>query len=191
MRVAMRPSSERASLSETCGRPVVMNFVHGAMSARASSPATPTRPRRPRRASRCAPPPSTCGLGSRQPMTTRAMPASRIASTHGGVRPLVVARLERHVERAAPRLRRRRGASASDLGVVLAGALVVGRRRRSRRPARRRPRRRAGWAKACACRASSSARAHQRRVASSCCSALSRRPSEWSVSAESRGRHES
>ncbi len=68
LRVAMRPSSDSASLSETYGSPSVTNFVHGAMSAaRLRLADADRRPRSPPRAAsrRRRPPRAGSGRGSR------------------------------------------------------------------------------------------------------------------------------
>ena len=97
------------------------------------------------RSARC-PPPSTCGFGSRQPMTTRATLArdDRVGARRRAA--VVVARLERHVERRA-RGAVAGGAERGDLGVLGARALVVAGGDELVALARR-PRRRAGSAKA-------------------------------------------
>ena len=66
---------------------VVTLLVQGAMSARASFSRTPSFTSTPAARRRSAPPPVTWGLGSRHPITTLAILASRMASTQGGVRP--------------------------------------------------------------------------------------------------------
>ena len=87
--VAVRPSSEIASFRVTSGSPVRACLRKGWLRRRAavaSSPAakstsTPPSRRMP------GPRPAAFSVGSSDAITTRAMPASRIASTQGGWRP--------------------------------------------------------------------------------------------------------
>src|SRR6266849_1783131 len=85
--VASFPSSVTAALSTTQGSLRVMNLNHISFAASQASPRTPVRTATPAARSRCAPLPFTSGLGSMLPMKTRAIPAERIASVQGGVRP--------------------------------------------------------------------------------------------------------
>ena len=90
MRVATLPSSVIADLKSTNGRPVRACLRNGWLSSRArvaSSPsATSTAMPSSRRIPR--PRPEAFSVGSSEATTTRAKPASRIASVHGGVRPV-------------------------------------------------------------------------------------------------------
>jgi hypothetical protein len=85
----MRPSSDMPALAITHGVPVTIHLLKATFSARHSASSTPvvtfTLPAR----SNSTPRPACAGFGSMAPMTTRAKPARRIASTHGGVRPCV------------------------------------------------------------------------------------------------------
>ena len=89
LRVATLPSSVIADLNRTQGRPVRACLRNGWLSRRArdaSSPSAmttsiPSSRRIPR------PRPEACSDGSSEATTTRPMPALRIASVHGGVRP--------------------------------------------------------------------------------------------------------
>ena len=89
VRVATLPSSVMADLKSTYGRPVRACLRKGWFSSRAlaasSPPATTTSTPSSRRIPR--PRPAAFSVGSSEPTTTRAMPASRIASVHGGVCP--------------------------------------------------------------------------------------------------------
>ena len=89
VRVATLPSSVIADLKSTYGRPVRACLRNGWLSSRAlaasSPPATTTSTPSSRRIPR--PRPAAFSVGSSEPTTTRAMPASRIASVHGGVCP--------------------------------------------------------------------------------------------------------
>ncbi len=83
------PSRESAAFAITHGIPVTIHLLKAAFSSVHSASSTPaftfTRARR----SSSIPRPACCGLGSIAPMITRASPALRMASTHGGVRPCV------------------------------------------------------------------------------------------------------
>ena len=89
VRVATLPSSVIADLKTTSGRPVRACLRKGWLSSRAAaadlavekSTSTPSSRRMP------GPRPEALGVGSSEATTTRAMPASRIASVQGGVRP--------------------------------------------------------------------------------------------------------
>ena len=85
--VASFPSSVTAALRTTQGSLRVMNLNHISFAASQASCKTPVRTVRPAARRRCAPFPSTSGLGSMLPTNTRAIPAERIASVQGGVRP--------------------------------------------------------------------------------------------------------
>ncbi len=80
-----RPSSVTAALYVTNGRPSVAHVRQASFWRRASTRSSSTAST-PASRSRSSPPPAV-GVGSRQPATTRAMPAASTASTHGGVRP--------------------------------------------------------------------------------------------------------
>ena len=82
------------------------------------------------------PPPSTFGFGIAHRATTRPTPAAASASTHGGVRPWCVARLERHVDAS----RRARAAAPARLGSAITSACARPRARASPRRRRARPR---------------------------------------------------
>src|SRR5581483_5676629 len=73
--------------SVTSGRSVSIQRSQPARNSRHSSSHAPTSTATPARRSRAAPPPRTCGLGSRTPITTRSTPARTSASAHGPVRP--------------------------------------------------------------------------------------------------------
>ena len=137
-RVATRPSREIAIFSVTSGRPVRACFRNGWLSSRAaaaSSPAANSTSTPPSR-SIPGPRPEAFSLGSSEAITTRAIPASRIASVQGGWRPLVGAGLERHVHRRPGRV------LAAGAGSPRARpARRAGRRARRESP-RRSPRRR-------------------------------------------------
>jgi hypothetical protein len=89
VRVATLPSSVIADLRTTSGRPVRACLRKGWLSMRAAaamspstkSTLTPSSRRMP------GPRPAAFGVGSSDAITTRRMPAVRIASVHGGVRP--------------------------------------------------------------------------------------------------------
>src|SRR6187431_1925860 len=84
-----RPSRVTADLYVTNGRRAETHVLHASFWRRASaawSPSTSSTSTPPSRR-RAKPRPSVLGFGSRAPTTTRAMPAARIASTQGGVRP--------------------------------------------------------------------------------------------------------
>ena len=124
--VATLPSSVIADLNSTQGRPVRACLRNGWLSRRARSArspsattiSTPSSRRIPR------PRPEACSDGSSEATTTRRIPARRIASVHGGVRPWW---------RTAPATRtssRRpgpvpRGADRLDLGVRAAELAVI------------------------------------------------------------------
>ena len=124
VRVAMRPSSETASLSETYGSPVVTHLAQGAMSARASFSLGPTTTSMPAARRRSTPPPSRAGWDRCSPPRPCAILASRMASTQGGRAAVVVARLERHVERG-PFGFRAGDLERLHLGVILARFFVM------------------------------------------------------------------
>ena len=87
--VVVRPSSDIASFSVTSGRPVRACLRKGWLSRRAavaSSPAAKATSTTPSRRMP-GPRPDAFSVGSSEPITTRPIPASRIASTHGGCRP--------------------------------------------------------------------------------------------------------
>ena len=91
VRVATLPSSVIADLKSTNGRPVRACLRNGWLSSRARRGELAVgdhRPRCPRRAGCPRPRPEAFSVGSSEAITTRAMPASRIASVHGGVRPV-------------------------------------------------------------------------------------------------------
>ena len=88
--VVVWPSSDIASFSVTSGWPVRACLRNGWLSSRAavaSSPAASSTSTPPSR-SIPGPRPEAFSLGSSDPITTRPIPASRIASTHGGCRPV-------------------------------------------------------------------------------------------------------
>jgi hypothetical protein len=87
--VATLPSSVIADLKITSGVPVRACFLNGWFSRRAARPSSPSRESTSTPSSRriAGPRPLAFVVGSSEPMTTRAMPASTIASVHGGVRP--------------------------------------------------------------------------------------------------------
>ena len=90
VRVATLPSSVMASLSTTWGQPVRACFRNGWLirrAARATSPSTVSTSM-PSSRSTPRPRPLTFAVGSSEATTTRLIPASRIASVHGGVRPV-------------------------------------------------------------------------------------------------------
>ena len=90
LRVATLPSSVIADLNSTSGRPVLGVLAEGLVdqAGRVRPPRRrPRPPARPRRAGCPRPRPEACSVGSSEATTTRAMPASTIASVHGGVRP--------------------------------------------------------------------------------------------------------
>jgi len=83
----MRPSSERAHLAMTKGRPATIHLLKARLRASASAARMPGMTSMPAARSRSRPRPAWEGLGSTAPMTTRANPAAMMASTQGGVRP--------------------------------------------------------------------------------------------------------
>ena len=87
VRVAAFPSRVMAYFSTTKGRPVVMKWKNTSLRCRHPSSRTPVSTTVPASRSCAHPWPATKGFGSRAPTTTRAMPASRIASVQGGVLP--------------------------------------------------------------------------------------------------------
>ncbi len=91
-----------ASLSTTYGRPVRRCFRYGASWVVTSSASTPVTTSMPASRRRAMPWPVTFGSGSSMPTTTRATPASTMASTHGPVRP-VCEQGSSVVARVAPR----------------------------------------------------------------------------------------
>ena len=89
MRVATLPSSVIADLKTTSGRPVRACLRKGWFSMRAASAMSPSTKstRTPSSRRIPGPRPAALGVGSSEAITTRRMPADRIASVHGGVRP--------------------------------------------------------------------------------------------------------
>src|SRR3989475_9530694 len=101
---AIRPSIDVASLSATNGRSACSRANrNGALSAAAASASRPIDTATPLARSAAAPP-RACGSGSGSAATTRAAPAARIASVHGGVLPWC-AHGSRFTTRGAPRAR--------------------------------------------------------------------------------------
>ena len=87
VRVAMRPSSESASLSDTYGRPAVMCFAHGAMDVWAFSSRTPRTTSMPAARSFVGAVALDVGVRVAAPDDDARDPDAMIASVHGGVRP--------------------------------------------------------------------------------------------------------
>src|SRR5918992_3516305 len=87
--VATLPSSVIADLKITSGRPVRACLRNGWFTSRAASASSPSTQTTSTPPSRRIPGPRPAALlvGSSEAITTRAMPASRIASVQGGVRP--------------------------------------------------------------------------------------------------------
>src|SRR5690606_31140017 len=82
------PSKVAAYFQVTCGRPVRTKCSHARSGPLAASRANrPDRTSTPAARSTSAPP-AACGFASDTACTTRAMPAPRSASVHGGVRPV-------------------------------------------------------------------------------------------------------
>ena len=69
------------------------------------------------------PRPATSGFGSVIPATTSLIPATISARVHGGVRPIVAARLQVDVESRATRFRAR-ALERDDLRMIAAGELM-------------------------------------------------------------------
>ena len=90
VRVATLPSSVIADLNSTHGRPVRACLRKGWLSRRARAASSPSAISTSMPSSRRipSPRPAAFSVGSSDATTTRAMPASRIASVHGGVRPV-------------------------------------------------------------------------------------------------------
>ncbi len=85
---AILPSSVSADFSVTSGLPVRMKWKKARFSRRASSAnSSASTTSTPASRSRAKPLPATSGFGSSVIAITRRMPARRMASTHGGVRP--------------------------------------------------------------------------------------------------------
>ncbi len=84
--VAILPSSVIAALSVNAGRPYWAQVRNGRLARSQASRSTPTVTWIRARRSSSMPPPWS-GIGSSEPITTRATPASRTAGAHGGVRP--------------------------------------------------------------------------------------------------------
>jgi hypothetical protein len=86
---APAPPSGRVRRRQTRSTPCPRTTARAqsAMSLWAGARRTPTVTSTPRSRNCSTPPPVTSGLGSLHATTTRATPAARIASTHGGVRP--------------------------------------------------------------------------------------------------------
>src|SRR5712664_2403324 len=109
---AIRPSIDVASLTATNGRSACSRANrNGALSAAAASASRPIDTATPLARSAAAPP-RACGSGSGSAATTRATPAARIASVHGGVLPWC-AHGSRFTTRVAPRARSPAASSAT------------------------------------------------------------------------------
>src|SRR5713226_2212834 len=109
---AIRPSIDVASLSATNGRSACSRANrNGALSAAAASASRPIDTATPLARSAAAPP-RACGSGSGSAATSRAAPAARIASVHGGVLPWC-AHGSRFTTRVAPRARSPAASSAT------------------------------------------------------------------------------
>ena len=90
VRVATLPSSVIADLKSTHGRPVRACLRNGWLSRRARAASSPSATSTSIPSSRRipSPRPAAFSVGSSDATTTRAIPASMIASVHGGVRPV-------------------------------------------------------------------------------------------------------
>ncbi len=88
--VVVSPSSDIAIFKVTSGRPVRACLRNGWLSSRAALASSPTAISTSTPPSRSipGPRPDAFSLGSSDPITTRPIPASRIASTQGGCRPV-------------------------------------------------------------------------------------------------------
>jgi hypothetical protein len=84
---AIRPSKLTASFRCTHGRPVVIQQRKPRIKSSHCGLNMPVSTHTPARFRLRMPRPSTIGLGSREPTTTRRNPASRSALVHGGVSP--------------------------------------------------------------------------------------------------------
>ena len=89
VRVATLPSSVIADLKRTCGRPVRACLRNAWLSSRARTAGSPSATTTSMPSSRRipSPRPDALSVGSSEATTTRAIPASTIASVHGGVCP--------------------------------------------------------------------------------------------------------
>ena len=128
--VAVRPSSDIASFRMTRGRPVRACLRKGWLSRRAAVAIGAGREDDLDSAVAqdvAGPGPAAFSLGSSEAITTRAIPASRIASDAGRLAALVGARLERHVHRRP----------APDPHLPLARSRPAPPARRAAHPARR------------------------------------------------------